>query len=124
VHDRLFPAGYEDDEAAREFRDLTESTLHGERRERIDRCRNELSGASGGGDIGIGDEDRSRRWLQVLNDLRLVHGTQLGVREDTEGSVPGPAAELDPDDPDQLPWLIYHWLSGAQDLIVRSVIGD
>jgi hypothetical protein len=113
VLERLFPAAYTDDvPAANEFRDLTEDTLRSERLERIEACRADVVD---GGQFGLDDPDVVRRWLQVINDLRLVHGTRLGVSEDDD-------PEIDPSDPEQLPRLVYYWLSGLQDLVVRSVM--
>jgi uncharacterized protein DUF2017 len=112
VQDRLFPAAHDNASVADEFRGLTEDTLRSERRERIGACRADIADAA---EVGLDDPDVVRRWLQVLNDLRLVHGTRLGVSEDDD-------LDIDPDDPEQIPRLVYHWLSGVQDLVVRSVM--
>jgi hypothetical protein len=111
---RLFPAAYPDDEsAAAEFRALTETSLRDERAERVGLCRAELAD---GGDIELGDPEIARRWIQVLNDLRLTLGTRLGVTEDDEHRV-------DPADPDHQDRLVYHWLTAVQDTVVSALMG-
>ena len=114
IRDRLVPDGYRDDEeAAAEFRGLTADTLRTERDERIAACRAELTE---GGEVDISDPDAARRWIQVLNDLRLAFGTRLGVTEDDRPYV-------DPDDPDAELRAIYHWLSAVQDSVVSELMG-
>ncbi|MFN2518107.1 MAG: DUF2017 family protein [Jatrophihabitantaceae bacterium] len=109
---RLFPAGYRDDDAADlEFRSLTELTLRTERCERVGQCAADLAGASG--ELELTDE-AGQRWIQVLNDVRLALGTQLGVTEDEP--------EMDPEDPDAGQRAIYYWLTGAQDSMVRALM--
>lgn len=111
---RLYPAAFvDDDEAATEFRDLTESALRAERSERIEACRTDLEHAR---EIDISDADVARRWLQVLNDLRLAHGTRLGITEDDD------AADLDPTDASMRPRLVYYWLTAVQDSVVQAVM--
>ena len=113
VVQRLFPAAYEDADAADEFRELTETSLRTERTGRIERCEAEI--ASGSGTIDLADE-AGDRWLRVLNDLRLALGTRIGVTEDW-------GHDVDPDDPAQFPQAAYLWLTGAQDALVRALIG-
>jgi hypothetical protein len=114
IRRRLAPDGYRDDpDAADEFRRMTADTLRTERDERIAACQAELATS---GEVDITDPDTSRRWIQVLNDLRLAFGTRLGVTEDD-----GP--DLDPDDPDVELRAIYHWLSAVQDSVVSELMG-
>ncbi len=114
IRRRLVPDGYRDDpKAAAEFRRLTEDTLRAERDERIAACRDELDDS---GDVDITDPDVARRWIQVLNDLRLAFGTRLGVTEDDRPYV-------DPDDPDAELRAVYHWLSAVQDSVVSELMG-
>ena len=47
------------------------------------------------------DEADAEAWLHVLNDLRLVLGTRLGVVED------GDDASFDPEDPDAATKVVY-----------------
>jgi len=118
VYQRLYPDGHRDDAAiAAQFRDLTESLLHDERTERLGQCRAEIvaSTTTEPGQklqIGLGPEE-ARRWLQVINDLRLAIGTRLGVSEDWQ--------PVEPDAPDAQAWAIYSWLSGLQEALVDAV---
>jgi uncharacterized protein DUF2017 len=110
---RLYPSAYrDDDEADVEFRSLTESSLRGERAERIAACRADLARST---DLDLSDSDTLRRWLQVLNDLRLTHGTRLGITEDDD-------QEIDPTDPGMRAKLVYYWLTAVQDSMVRAVM--
>lgn len=113
VRQRLFPSAYPDDgDAEAEYRDLTESALRGERVDRIGACEGELAA---GPTVELSDDDVARRWLQVLNDLRLALGTRLGVTEEPP--------ELDPTDPRAQSWLLYGWLTEVQDAVVQCVMG-
>ncbi|MBN9619558.1 MAG: DUF2017 family protein [Actinobacteria bacterium] len=110
---RLYPSAYPDDaDAEREFRGLTLDSLRVERRERVEACQADLAG---GRELEL-DADSGRRWIQVLNDLRLALGTELGVTEEDE-----PA--LDPTDPERDRRLVYYWLTGLQDELVRALMG-
>ncbi|MGI8677309.1 MAG: DUF2017 family protein [Jatrophihabitans sp.] len=117
VLQRLFPSAYRDDEDAEaDYRSMTESGLRNERVERIAACAGELAayGNTSGG-IDLADPDVSKRWIQVLNDIRLALGIRLGVSED------GPP-DLDPTDPGTQQWLVYHWLTGVQDSVVTALM--
>lgn len=114
VRQRLFPSAYTDDEdAAAEFRLLTEDSLRDGKAARLGESRAELP--LNGGDLEL-DGEASQRWLTVLNDVRLAIGTRLNVSEDDDLS-------LDPDDPDAQVRAIYQWLTALQDSIVRAVMG-
>ena len=113
VRQRLFPSAYRDDAGAEaEYRELTESTLALERSERIGACRAELAHDS---DVDLSTPEASRRWIQVLNDLRLALGTRLGVSEDDP-------PDFDPDAPDGQIRAIYHWLTAVQDSVVGALL--
>jgi hypothetical protein len=110
---RLYPAAYRDDsEAELEFRSLTESSLRTERIERIAACRADLAQSD---EIDLTDEDAGRRWIQVLNDLRLALGTRLGISEDDDH-------DLDPSDPQTQPRVVYYWLTAVQDSVVSGLM--
>ena len=114
---RLFPAAYLDDVAAADdFRRLTEQSLADERAERIESCGAELAASGGGAAVEIGiDAESGRRWITVLNDLRLALGTRLGVDED-DRMMPAP------DDPAAAVWATYFWLTGVQDALVSELM--
>jgi hypothetical protein len=112
VSQRLFPSAYPDDgDAEADYRSITEAGLRSDRVERIAACSGELAA---GGRIELADDDVARRWIQVLNDLRLALGTRLGVTEEPP--------ELDPTDPENQPWLVYDWLTGVQDGVVQALM--
>jgi hypothetical protein len=113
VLQRLNPAAYPDDEAAEsEYRALTESSLQTERSQRTAACRAELNRSR---DVELSDPDAGRRWIQVLNDLRLALGTRLGITEDDDQNV-------DPTDPGGQPRVVYYWLTALQDSLVRRLM--
>jgi Domain of unknown function (DUF2017) len=110
VRRRLYPDGYDDHEAAAEFRTLTESALTHERTDRIMRCTADLALDD---DLSL-DDEAGERWIQVLNDLRLVLGTRLEITEDDDLAV----VEDEPSDPRLA---IYQWLTVVQDSLVRAL---
>lgn len=111
---RLFPSAYPDDaDAEADYREITESGLRDDRLERIAACGGELR-SGGEAEIDLGDPDVAGRWLRVLNDLRLVIGTRIGVSEDEQ--------DLDPADPQLDERLLYHWLTQFQDSVVVGLM--
>jgi hypothetical protein len=110
---RLFPAGYAQDGDAAEFRDLTQTSLQQERRDRYGECRAELN--QPGSDTAITSET-APRWVVVINDMRLALGTRLGVS--AEGFAP-----TEPDDPALEAQAVYHWLTAVQDELVNQLTG-
>ena len=60
------------------------------------------------------DADGGQRWIQVLNDLRLVLGTRLGITEED--------GDLDPAAPDFQQRSVYYWLTALQDSLVRALM--
>lgn len=110
---RLFPSAYRDDhEAEAEYRTLTESSLRTERGERLAACRADLDLR----DIDLGPPEAARRWIQVLNDLRLALGTRIGITQDDE---PGLEPAQDDEEP---PRVVYHWLTAVQDTVVQALL--
>lgn len=112
VRQRLFPAGYQDDDAAGEFRELTESSLRDSKTQRVGQCRAELP--DGAGTLELSAED-AERWLTVLNDLRLAIGTRLEITEDEP-------MEVDPASSDAQTRAVYHWLTALQDSLVNAAM--
>jgi hypothetical protein len=111
---RLFPSAYPDDPRAQaEYVELTADGLAGDRLERIRACRAEVAAAN---DIELDEPDAGRRWIQVLNDLRLTIGTRLGITEDDDH-------QIDPDEPAYRERLVYYVLTGVQDAMVRTLMG-
>jgi Domain of unknown function (DUF2017) len=116
VTDRLYPPGYDDDAAARDFSDLTRPSLQRERRERYEQCRAQLP--IGGGELVIAAES-VQSWLVVLNDMRLALGTRLGV---TPEGFADAAGGPDVADDVNAARIAYQWLTAIQDQLVTSVM--
>lgn len=120
---RLVPAAYDDEEAAREFRRLTEADLLDRRRDDADRVLASL------GDSATLPEDlddpalleqvqirldplTARAWLRTLAAIRLVLASRLGIEV---------AEDHDADDPR---FGIYDWLGYRLDGLVAAVDVD
>jgi hypothetical protein len=74
--ERLFPpASRNDEETAAEFERLARPGLE---EGKLTALRELASSA----DTKLLDEDAAQTWLRAINDLRLVHGVRLNVRED------------------------------------------
>ena len=100
---RLFPPAYEDAENERAYRDLAGDELLDGRRQAL-----ELLAATARADRLTAEE--ADAWLRALNDLRLVLGTRLDVKEDVL---------LDrPQSPDLA---VYGYLSWVQEQLVEAL---
>ena len=98
---RLFPDAYEDDDdAAAEYRRLVASELREARRGAVRVLRDTVARETL-------SEDEVTAWLGVLNDLRLVLGTRLGV---TEELYERDLADDDPRAPEVAVFLYLTWL--------------
>jgi hypothetical protein len=117
VQRRLYPAGYDDPEAAEAFRELIEAGLRQDRTERVDKCLAELHAGRllVRTDVNL-DAEATERWLRALNDLRLSFGTRLGITEDDDNT-------LDDKDPQIGLKARYLWLTALQDVLVTTVMG-
>ena len=109
--ERLFPPAYDDAESEQEYRRLMgDELLDGRRRalrvieETLDQER--LS------------SEEAQAWLTALNDLRLVLGTRLDVRDD---SLLG---GVRPDDPHAPELAVYAYLSWLQEQLVEALEAD
>lgn len=100
---RLYPDARPDDPAwSARFRDMIRGDLDEARRANLAVVSETLDARSI-------DDDEAEAWLHVLNDLRLVMGTRLGVTEERE------AQPFDPEDPDAAALVVYAytgWLEG------------
>ena len=97
---RLFPPAYlSDPDRDAEYQRLMRDELLAERLEHLDQLDSTLA-------ADHLDDEQITAWLQGLNELRLVLGTQLDISEEDD------PAELDPHDPAQRPRLRYHYLGG------------
>ena len=116
---RLFPDAYrEDPAAADEFRRFTERELRSARLGQIEVFKATLANAAGSATAL--DEETTAASLGVLNDLRLVLGTRLGLQTD-EDNEPG---AMDPQDPRQPLFAAYHWLTWLQSQLLGALHPD
>jgi hypothetical protein len=98
---RLYPPAFPDDpEAEAAFQDLVHADLEDDRRDRVAVVDETLGARSL-------DEAQAAAWMGVLNDLRLVIGTRLGVTDETET---GPIDEDDPDAERRIVYAYVGWL--------------
>jgi len=120
--DRLVPDAYDDDEAAREFRELTEHDLLTRRRDDAAAVLASLRDAAVIPDdpddpalletVEIDLEPESARaWLRTIAAIRLVLATRLGITEPDDH---------DSDDPR---FGIYDWLGYRLDGLVTAIDG-
>jgi Domain of unknown function (DUF2017) len=109
---RLFPtADLDDAEHAAEFDRMVREDLLQQRAAAIDAMERTLDAV----DLS---EDELIGWLGVLNDLRLVLGTRLGVTEETEPD------DFAPDDSRAQVYALYAYLTYLEDQIVEALSAD
>lgn len=106
--DRLFPDAYDEDVAAAEYRELVGSDLREQRRSAARVLRRTL-------DRGTLREEELDAWLRVLNDLRLVLGTRLGVTEELYEH------ELDAADPRASELAVFFYLTWLQERMIQAL---
>jgi hypothetical protein len=117
---RLFPNAYLDpteEEAESMYEALIQPDLARQRLDAIDLVTASFPRAVEAGEwreIALTPDDVAA-WLGVLNDLRLVLGTRLGVTEDREAVVPN--------DPDAAAHTVYDWLTYLQGELVEQLLG-
>jgi len=116
---RLFPRAYLDPTAESEeseWQALVHPSLLRERLDALELITATLARASVNGDwwqIGL-TPDEVQAWLGVLNDTRLVLGTQLGVTEEER--------VLAPADPEAGAYAMYQWLTWLQGDLVEALL--
>ena len=97
---RLFPPAYlSDPDRDAEYQRLMRDDLLAERLDHLDLLDDTLA-------ADHLDEAQITAWMQGLNELRLVIGTQLDVSEHEDPT------DVNPHDPAQRPRLRYHYLGG------------
>ncbi len=106
---RLWPDAVSDDPtASAAFRELTATDIAETRAARFA----VLAGTIDGLEL---DEAQASAWLGAVNDLRLVHGTRLGVAEDTG------VAPLDESDPAAAEMIVFLWLGWVEEQLVDAL---
>jgi hypothetical protein len=120
--DRLLPTGNrEDDEAAAEFRRLTETGLRHRKAVALDTAVAALQGD----DAVRLDEDQARAFLTALTDVRLVLGERLQLRTDDDlDLLEDLARALDPEDPVVHAVALYDFLTWIQETLASALLGD
>ncbi|MFN8045906.1 MAG: DUF2017 domain-containing protein [Dermatophilaceae bacterium] len=117
---RLLPYGNrQDDEAAAEFRRLTEAGL---RRRKTDNLLTSITALRGRGSVEL-DPAAAQAFLVALTDVRLVLGERLGLRDDAdverlEAVVPS----LEPDDPVVYASAVYDFLTWLQESLATAML--
>ena len=121
---RLFPRAYSnpmDDREDAEWRETIYPDLVDQRFEGLDLLAITLDHATVAGKDGEWREieltaEEVQIWLAVLNDVRLVLGTRLGVTDDHP--------DVAEDDPSAPAWEFYDWLTHLQGTLVETLLGD
>ena len=118
--DRLLPtANRQDDEAAAEFRRLTETGL----RQRKAAALSQAAGLLRGEDKVVLDEGQARTVLTALTDVRLVLGERMGLRTDEDlDALEAAADDLDPDDPLAYALAVYDFLTWLQETLASAML--
>ncbi len=104
---RLFPPAYSSDpDAEADYQDLVHQSLLEHHRDALAVLEQTASSQSL-------DEVEAQSWLVALNDIRLVLGTRLDVKEDGD---PLPAGH-----PNAGAMSLYHWLTWLQEQLVEAL---
>ena len=109
--ERLFPPAYDDLESEAEYRQLMRDELLDGRRRALEVVEETV-------EHDRLSPEQAQAWLTALNDLRLVLGTQLGVRDDEL------LERLDPADPRAPALGLYAYLSWLQEQLVEALEAD
>ncbi len=106
---RLRPPAFPDDpKAAAAFRELVGEDLEDQRQARLATMAETI-------DAVWLDDAQAAAWLGAVNDLRLVHGSRLGVTEESEREP------LDEDDPDAGLRMVFLWLGWVEEQLVDAI---
>ncbi|GAA4401153.1 DUF2017 domain-containing protein [Ornithinibacter aureus] len=118
--DRLLPtANRQDDEAAAEFRRLTETGLRQRKAAGLALAASLLRAE----DKVVLDEASARAFLTALTDVRLVLGERMGLRTDEDlEALEAAAGELDPDDPLGYALAVYDFLTWFQETLASAML--
>ena len=118
--DRLLPtANRVDDEAAVEFRRLTETGLRQRKASALAESAEVLRHEDR---IRLG-EAQARTFLTALTDVRLVLGERMGLKTDDDlDHLEAVAAELDDDDPLGFALAIYDFLTWLQETLASAML--
>jgi hypothetical protein len=104
---RLFPPAYDDAGSEQEYRELMGGELLSGRRRALET----LEQTAGAKRL---DAEQAQAWLTALNDLRLVLGTRLDVREDFSLATLARSREH----------ALYAYLSWLQEQLIVALAAD
>lgn len=121
---RLLPDAYrDDDDAAGEFRRLTDKDLRATKRGDLSKIVIDLTDKAtpyrGGVRVDL-VEDEVAAWLPALTSIRLALGTRIDVTEDMGDE----RDSLPVDSPRYAELATYDWLSWLQEAMVRALTRD
>jgi len=106
---RLSPDAVRDDaDASAAFRELAGAALEDARRVRFATLVSTIEATTL-------DEAQASAWLGAVNDLRLVHGTRLGVTEDLGHEA------IDEHDPEAARMIVFLWLGWVEEQLVDAL---
>jgi len=105
---RLFPHTYEDEQDEANYKEVVGDEL-------LDTRRRALQVVAETADADRLTPEQAQSWLTALNDLRLVLGTRLDVKEEELLS------DLRPDDPRAPDLALYAYLSWLQEQLVEAL---
>jgi hypothetical protein len=114
---RLFPAAYAEPEAAEEYRRFTYTELHGIKVAALEQLARQLTELAP--DIVL-DEESAEVWLAAINDIRLVIGSRIGIKDD-EADDGEPLVEQD--DMRAVAYGLYVLLTALQETLVEALAG-
>ncbi len=111
VHDRLFPAAFDDPDEEAKYKDLVRDDLERHKLEAFGLVKASLGKRRT--DVTIEGDD-FETWIQCLTDLRLAIGTGLDVDEERMSRDPNPS------DPDAQAMFVLHWLGFLQQGLIEA----
>jgi hypothetical protein len=111
VHERLYPAAYEDDNDEAKYKDLIGDSLSTHKLEALATVTKAVR--KRGTDVII-SVDEFDAWLQTITDMRLVIGTRLDVDEARMSEV------VSPRDPDAHALAVLHWLGWLTEGLIEA----
>jgi hypothetical protein len=115
---RLLPDAYPDDaEATAEFRRYTDATLREGMRADLDAVRTGLGVIAATGHVTL-DDEQAQAWLRVLNRVRLVLATRLGIEKADDHDE---LDQLADDDPRATPYLLFGWVGYVLSDLLRAL---
>ncbi|WP_068398498.1 DUF2017 domain-containing protein [Kribbia dieselivorans] len=119
--DRLFPAGHrEDEQAASEFRRLTEPGLRARKAANIETALSVL--ATGSGELRL-DHGQAVAFMVALTDVRLVIGERLGMRTDEDAEQVHALADVLPQThPATFALTVYDFLTWLQEGLAEALL--